>query len=52
MARYTHLGEGVVPGSLRKFNYKDKDGYVIYRFMVLEVPRKAKEGQKSALEEV
>ncbi len=35
VSKYTLLGEGVVPGSLRKFNYKDKDGYVIYRFMVM-----------------
>lgn len=35
VSKYTLLGEGVVPGSIRKFNYKDKDGYVIYRFMVM-----------------
>lgn len=34
------LGEAVIPGSLKKFDYKDKDGYVIYRLSVLNMPSK------------
>lgn len=37
------LHEAVVPGSLKKFDYKDKDGYCVYRMMVfLGPPQKNK----------
>jgi hypothetical protein len=34
------LHEAVIPGSLKKFDYKDKDGYCVYRMMLFVGPPK------------
>ena len=35
---YIYMSENVIPGSLQKFNYEDKEGYTLYGIKLVKIP--------------